>query len=34
VEDLDDGSTGVGTLQSNVAGAHPDMGLTAEASFI
>jgi hypothetical protein len=33
VEDLADGSTGVGTLQSNVVGAHPDMGLTAEASF-
>lgn len=33
VEDLDDGSTGVGTLQSNAVGAHPDRGLTAEASF-
>lgn len=33
VEDLTDGSTGVGTLQSNVVGAHPEMGLTAEASF-
>ncbi len=34
VEDLGDGSTGVGTLQSNVVGPHPEMGLTAEASFI
>jgi hypothetical protein len=34
VEDLDDGSTGVGTLQSNVVGPHPEMGLTAEASFM
>lgn len=34
VEDLGDGSTGVGALQSNVVGAHPEMGLTAEASFI
>ena len=33
VEDLDDGSTGVGTLQSNAVGAHPERGLTAEASF-
>lgn len=33
VTDLDDGSTGVGTMQSNVVGAHPDMGLTEEASF-
>jgi hypothetical protein len=33
VDDLGDGSTGVGTLQSNVVGAHPEMGLTAEASF-
>ncbi len=33
VEGLDDGSTGVGTLQSNVVGAHPGMGLTAHASF-
>jgi hypothetical protein len=33
VEDLADGSTGVGTLQSNVVGAHPAMGLTEEASF-
>jgi len=33
VEDLGDGSTGVGTLQSNVVGPHPEMGLTAEASF-
>ena len=34
VEDLEDGSTGVGALQSNVVGAHPEMGLTAEASFM
>jgi hypothetical protein len=33
VEDVEDGSTGVGTLQSGVIGAHPDMGLTADASF-
>jgi hypothetical protein len=33
VEGLEDGSTGVGTLQSGVIGAHPDLGLTAEASF-
>lgn len=33
VTDLGDGATGVGTLQSNVVGAHPEMGLTAEASF-
>jgi hypothetical protein len=33
VEDLDDGSVGVGSMQSNVVGAHPDMGLTLEASF-
>ena len=33
VTDLGDGSTGVGTMQSNVVGAHPDMGLTEEASF-
>lgn len=33
VEDLTDGSTGVGTMQSNVVGAHPSMGLTAAASF-
>jgi len=33
VEDLEDGSTGVGSMQSNVVGAHPDMGLTAQASF-
>lgn len=34
VEDLEDGSSGVGTLQSNVVGAHPDLGLTAAASFV
>jgi hypothetical protein len=34
VEDLGDGSTGVGTLQSMATGPHPEMGLTAEASFI
>jgi hypothetical protein len=33
VEDLEDGSHGIGTMQSNVVGAHPAMGLTAEASF-
>ena len=33
IEDLTGGSTGVGTVQSGVYGAHPDMGLTAEASF-
>jgi hypothetical protein len=33
VEDLEDGSTGVGSMQSNVVGAHPEMGLTAQASF-
>lgn len=33
VTDLEDGSTGVGTLQSNAVGAHPDIGLTDEASF-
>jgi hypothetical protein len=33
VEELADGSTGIGTMQSNVVGAHPSMGLTAEASF-
>jgi hypothetical protein len=33
VEDLSDGSTGVGSMQSGVMGAHPEMGLTAEASF-
>lgn len=31
--DLEDGSTGIGTMQSNAVGAHPAMGLTAEASF-
>jgi hypothetical protein len=31
--DLEDGSTGIGTMQSNVVGAHPSMGLTAEASI-
>jgi hypothetical protein len=33
VTDLGDGSTGVGTMQSGVVGAHPEMGLTAGASF-
>jgi hypothetical protein len=33
VTDLDDGSTGIGSMQSNVVGAHPQMGLTADASF-
>lgn len=34
VEDLGDGSTGVGTLQSNAVGPHPELGLTADASFM
>jgi hypothetical protein len=33
VTDLGDGSTGVGSLQSIVAGPHPELGLTAAASF-
>jgi hypothetical protein len=33
VEDLDDGAHGIGSLQSNVVGPHPQMGLTADASF-
>lgn len=33
VDDLEDGWSGVGTLHSDVVGAHPDLGLTAEASF-
>ncbi len=33
VTDTEDGSTGIGTMQSNAVGAHPDMGLTEEASF-
>lgn len=33
VEDLTDGSVGFGSMQSNAVGAHPAMGLTAEASF-
>jgi hypothetical protein len=33
VEDLTDGSTGVGSMQSNAVGPHPEMGLTADASF-
>ena len=33
VTDLDDGSTGIGAMQSNVVGEHPSMGLTAAASF-
>ena len=28
------GGTGWGNLQSIVTGAHPEMGLTAEASFL
>jgi hypothetical protein len=34
VESLQDGSSGIGTLQSNAVGPHPEMGLTAEASFL
>ena len=34
VESLEDGSIGVGTLQSNAVGSHPEMGLTAAASFL
>jgi hypothetical protein len=34
VESLQDGSIGVGTLQSNAVGSHPEMGLTAAASFL
>ncbi|HMG40366.1 MAG TPA: hypothetical protein VK611_03525 [Acidimicrobiales bacterium] len=34
VEDPATGDTGVGTVQSIVTGAHPDLGLTAEASFL
>ncbi|MGZ4693517.1 MAG: hypothetical protein ACXWA3_07805, partial [Acidimicrobiales bacterium] len=33
VEDTSDGSTGVGSLQSIVAGPHPELGLTEAASF-
>lgn len=33
VDDPVTGATGVGTLQSIVVGPHPDLGLTAEASF-
>ncbi len=33
VTDLDDGAVGIGSIQSNAVGAHPDMGLTEEASF-
>jgi hypothetical protein len=31
---LEDGSTGVGAMQSNAVGPYPDIGLTTEASFI
>ena len=34
VDDPAGGGTGWGNLQSIVTGAHPDMGLTAEASFL
>lgn len=34
VESLEDGSAGVGTLQSNAVGAHSDTGLSAAASFL
>jgi hypothetical protein len=33
VTDSSDGSTGVGTVQSIIMGAHPDLGLTEAASF-
>jgi hypothetical protein len=33
VTDTTDGAVGVGTLQSIVVGAHPDLGLTEDASF-
>lgn len=33
VEDLASGDRGIGTMQSIVVGAHPDMGLTETASF-
>ena len=33
VTDTSDGSTGVGSLQSIVAGPHPELGLTEDASF-
>lgn len=33
VEDLGDGSTGVGAMQTNAIGAHPEIGLTDEASI-
>ena len=34
VEDPEGGGTGWGDLQSIAVGAHPEMGLTAEASFM
>ena len=34
VEGFQDGSTGVGTMQSNAVGPHPEIGLTAAASFL
>jgi hypothetical protein len=34
VEGLQDGSTGVGTMQTNAVGPHAEMGLTAAASFL
>jgi hypothetical protein len=34
VESLEDGSIGVGTLQSNAVGSHAEMGLSAVASFL
>jgi hypothetical protein len=34
VESLEDGSIGVGTLQSNAVGPHAEMGLSAAASFL
>jgi hypothetical protein len=33
LEDPETGDWGVGSLQSIVSGAHPELGLTEEASF-
>jgi len=33
VTDTRDGAEGVGTLQSIIVGAHPELGLTEEASI-
>lgn len=34
LDDADTGDWGVGSMQSIIAGAHPDLGLTEEASFL